>query len=119
MNAESSANWYPFRPGVKELEKIRGEVAEVRSIQQRILAKSEQIRSPDRVAHQYQIAGSKVLLRIAETVQLAQKRKSPGDWLVYARNGQAQSARRESSTWCVVYDGGRPGRSLRSLLGLR
>ena len=52
-------------------------------------------------------------------VQLAQKRKSPGDWLVYARNGQAQSARRESSTWCVVYDGGRPGRSLRSLLGLR
>ena len=68
MNAESSANWCPFRPGVQELEKIRGEVAEVRSIQQRILAKSEQIRSPDRVAHQYQIAGSKVLLRIAETV---------------------------------------------------
>ena len=68
MNAESSTNWCPFRPGVQELEKIRGEVAEVRSIQQRILAKSEQIRSPDRVAHQYQIAGSKVLLRIAETV---------------------------------------------------
>ena len=54
-------NWCPFRPGVQELEKIRGEVAEVRSIQQRILAKSEQIRFPDRVAHQYQIAGSKVL----------------------------------------------------------
>ena len=68
MNPDSCAKWCPFRPGKEELEKIREDVAEVRKIQQTILAKHKQIHIPDRVAHQYQIAGSKVLLRISEAL---------------------------------------------------
>ena len=66
MNAD--AKWCPFRPGANELESIGKDVAEVKKIQQTILAKSKQVHFPDRVAHQYQIAGSKVLLRIAEAL---------------------------------------------------
>ena len=68
MDPGECAKWCPFRPGAEELEKIRKDVAEVRTIQQTILAKHGQIHFPDRVAHQYQIAGGKVRLRIAEAL---------------------------------------------------
>ena len=66
MNAD--AKWCPFRPGANELESIGKDVVEVKKIQQTILAKSKQVHFLDRVAHQYQIAGSKVLLKIAEAL---------------------------------------------------
>ena len=58
----------PFRPNPRDLENIRRDVSEVRNIQQTIVAKNTPLQFPDRVAHQYQIAGSKVLLRVAETL---------------------------------------------------
>ena len=63
-----SFEWCPFRPNSRDLENIRRDVSEVRNIQQTIVAKNKQLHFPDRVAHQYQIAGSKVLLRVAETL---------------------------------------------------
>jgi hypothetical protein len=68
MNSDSHVNWCPFRPGAQEMEAIDKDVAEVGNIQQTIVAKNKQVQSPDRVAHQYQIAGSKVLLKIAEAL---------------------------------------------------
>jgi hypothetical protein len=66
MSSESHAKWCPFRPSAQELQAIGKDVAEVRNIQQTILAKNKQLHFLDRVAHQYQIAGSKVLLKVAE-----------------------------------------------------
>jgi hypothetical protein len=66
MNAD--AKWCPFRPGANELESIGKDLVEVKKIQQTILAKSKQVHFLDRVAHQYQIAGGKVLLKIAEAL---------------------------------------------------
>ena len=68
MNPGNDARWCPFRPGVDELETIRKDVAEVRNIQQTILDKNKQVHFLDRVAHQYQVAGSKVLLKVAEVL---------------------------------------------------
>jgi hypothetical protein len=68
MNPDNDARWCPFRPGVGELETIRKDVAEVRTIQQTIVDKNEQVHCLDRVAHQYQVAGSKALLKVAEVL---------------------------------------------------
>ena len=55
-----------FRPTSEDLERIRRDVSAVSDIQARLLAHDQNhLKVPDRVAHQYQIAGSKVLLRIA------------------------------------------------------
>ena len=50
------------------METIRKDVAEVRNIQQTILDKNKQVHFLDRVAHQYQVAGSKVLLKVTEVL---------------------------------------------------
>ncbi len=68
MNPDNDARWCPFRPGVGELETIRKDVAEVRTIQQTIVDKNKQVHCLDRVAHQYQVAGSKALLKVAEVL---------------------------------------------------
>jgi hypothetical protein len=68
MNPDDDAKWCPFRPGVGELETIRKDVANVQITQKTILAKSKQVHFPDRVAHQYQLAGSKVLLKVAKVL---------------------------------------------------
>ena len=83
MNPGNDARWCPFRPGVDELETIRKDVAEVRNIQQTILDKNKQVHFLDRVAHQYQVAGSKVLLKVAECF--------PRRWKTSACFTQAQS----------------------------
>jgi phosphatidylcholine synthase len=53
---------------VDGLETIRKDVAEVRNIQQTILDKSKRVHFLDRVAHQYQVAGGKVRLKVAEVL---------------------------------------------------
>jgi hypothetical protein len=54
-----------LRPKAEDLARIAGEVAEVSEIQKRLVGKHRDVRCPDRLAHQYQIAGGKVLFRVA------------------------------------------------------
>jgi hypothetical protein len=54
----------PFRPNAADLARIGGDVAPMAAIQQKLVANHPHLGVPDRVAHQYQIAGGKVSLRI-------------------------------------------------------
>ena len=58
-------SWIPFRPDADDLKTIAEDVSEVGGIQQTLLDKSSELRCPDRVAHQYQIAGGRVTFRVA------------------------------------------------------
>src|SRR5690242_14352923 len=58
----------PFRPSAADLARIGNDVAPISDIQKKLVANHPRLTVPDRVAHQYQIAGSKVLLRIADTL---------------------------------------------------
>lgn len=57
--------WVPFRPTVADKERIGRDVATIPDLQRTFLAKADGLKVADRVAHQYQIAGSRVSLRIA------------------------------------------------------
>jgi hypothetical protein len=50
------------------LESIAQDVAEIPAIQKKAVEKNKYLTFPDRVAHQYQIAGGKVIFRAAETM---------------------------------------------------
>jgi hypothetical protein len=56
----------PFRPSEADLERIGRDVAPIPAIQAKLVANHPHLQVPDRVAHQYQIAGGRVHLRIAE-----------------------------------------------------
>src|SRR5712672_1624672 len=58
--------WTPFRPNESDLKSTAEDVSEIPAIQQTTLAKNKELRCPDRVAHQYQIAGSRVMLKVAD-----------------------------------------------------
>jgi hypothetical protein len=60
----SEAGWTPFRPGPEDLGRVAGEVAAIPEIQAEMVAKHPDLTAGDRVAHQYQIAGGRVELRI-------------------------------------------------------
>lgn len=66
MSDRRPAPWIPFRPTPEDLDAIREDVSEVREIQETLLERHEGVRCPDRVAHEYQIAGSPVRLRVAD-----------------------------------------------------
>lgn len=66
MNKDDKGARCPFRPGAAELKAIADDVAEIAAIQQRIVDNHRDLHFPDRVAHQYQIAGGKVLLTVAD-----------------------------------------------------
>jgi hypothetical protein len=55
----------PFRPSAADLARIGNDVAPISAIQQKLVANHPHLTMRDRVAHQYQVAGGKVLLRIA------------------------------------------------------
>lgn len=57
--------WCPFRPTPDNLESIAHDVAEISAIQKKAVEKNKHLTLPDRVAHQYQIAGGKVAFRAA------------------------------------------------------
>lgn len=63
--AEHDDSWKPFRPTSQDLETIAADVSEIRDLQQKLVDRDEDLHRADRVAHQYQIAGGKVILRIA------------------------------------------------------
>lgn len=56
--------WTPFRPKQQDLERIDREVGEMPAIQQKLIERHPDLKVGDRVAHQYQVAGSKVNLRV-------------------------------------------------------
>jgi hypothetical protein len=58
----------PFRPSATDLARIGGDVAPIADIQKKLVTNDPRLKVPDRVAHQYQIAGSKVLLRIEQRI---------------------------------------------------
>lgn len=57
--------WTPFRPTQSDLQRIAGDVAAIPDIQRKFLARASGLKVRDRVAHQYQITGGRVSLRIA------------------------------------------------------
>ena len=65
MSNTKSSPWCPFHASAEDLERIGRDVSEIGAIQRRLVEKREQLKQPDRVAHQYQIAGGKVLLTVA------------------------------------------------------
>lgn len=60
--------WTPFRPTKADLDRIAGEVSGIPATQQAFGVRAPGLKVPDRAAHQYQIAGSRVRLRIADTL---------------------------------------------------
>ena len=64
-NTGNESQWCPFRPSAADLEAIGKDVAEIPDIQRKLLAKDTALKFLDRVAHQYQIAGGRVVLQIA------------------------------------------------------
>jgi hypothetical protein len=58
--------WTPFRPNENDLKTTAEDVSEIPAIQQKTLTRNKELRCPDRVAHQYQIAGGKVMLKVAD-----------------------------------------------------
>jgi hypothetical protein len=60
--------WTPFRPTSQDLDRIDRQVQASTEIQAKLRANCPDLKVRDRVAHQYQIAGSKVLLQIAAQV---------------------------------------------------
>jgi len=60
------AEWIPFRPSQQDLERIDREVGDMPDIQRKLTTNHADLKAGDRVAHQYQIAGGKVSLRIEE-----------------------------------------------------
>src|ERR1043165_2301152 len=57
-----------FRPAAADFARIGADVAPISDIQNKLVARHPDLKVPDRVAHQYQIAGGKALLRIDETL---------------------------------------------------
>lgn len=68
MSKNKAERWVPFRPGPHELESIAQDIAEVSEIQQHLVERHPDIKVCDRVAHQYQIAGSKALLQLEDAL---------------------------------------------------
>lgn len=58
----------PFRPSPADLDRIGRDVAPIADIQSKLVQNHPQLTVPDRVAHQYQVAGGMVLLRVAATL---------------------------------------------------
>jgi hypothetical protein len=64
----NESQWCPFRPSAADLERIGKDVAEIPDIQRKLLANNADLKFPDRVAHQYQIAGSRVVFQVANNL---------------------------------------------------
>src|ERR1700736_2195138 len=57
---------WPFRPSVQDVDRVSRDVAPILDIQAALRANdAAHLKTNDRVAHQYQIAGGRVVLRVA------------------------------------------------------
>lgn len=64
MSDRDPGPWKPFRPTADDLKAIAEDVSDVREIQRTLLENHRDLHVCDRVAHQYQIAGGRVRLRV-------------------------------------------------------
>ena len=64
MPPANDQNWCPFRPTTDNLKTIAQDVAEIPTIQQTTNTRDPHLCFPDRVAHQYQVAGGRVLFQV-------------------------------------------------------
>jgi len=71
MTDEKPTAWIPFRPNADDLKRVAQEVAEIGDIQKTLVANHKDIRCPDRVAHEYQIAGGRVFLKVGDGLPAA------------------------------------------------
>lgn len=69
--ASASGGWTPFRPQADDLARIARDVAPITGIQAELLTRRPDLKVADRVAHQYQIAGGRVRLTIADALPAA------------------------------------------------
>jgi hypothetical protein len=63
--SEAVTGWTPFRPSPADVARIEADVAAIPDIQTELVKNAPGLKLRDRVAHQYQIAGGKVALKIA------------------------------------------------------
>lgn len=70
MTQRDPEPWTPFRPAPEALEAIAAEVAEIRTLQRTLVEHHPDLCVPDRVAHQYQIAGGRVRLRVGNDLPI-------------------------------------------------
>jgi len=68
MSNDGRATWCPFHATADDLARISRDVCDIGSIQQRLVEKNHRLKRMDRAAHQYQIAGGKVLMKVNEDV---------------------------------------------------
>jgi hypothetical protein len=68
-NIGAENQWCPFRLSPADLEAIGNDVADIPDIQRKILANNPDLKFPDRVAHQYQIAGGRLFFKL-RTIRL-------------------------------------------------
>ena len=66
MTKRNDQSLKPFRPDAEDLKTITKDVSEIPEIQNKLLDKHKDLHVPDRVAHEYQIAGSKVIFEVAD-----------------------------------------------------
>ncbi|HLL70900.1 MAG TPA: hypothetical protein VK363_05670 [Pyrinomonadaceae bacterium] len=66
MSQQDIHSRFPFRPHPEDLNALAQDVSEMPAIQERLRDKHKELQVNDRVAHQYQIAGGRVTLKVAE-----------------------------------------------------
>ena len=64
-NSADSNRFIPFRPSRDDLARIASDVGAMPEIQATLVRNHPDVTVPDRVAHQYQIAGGRVVLKVA------------------------------------------------------
>jgi hypothetical protein len=64
-NGDDSKSWIPFRPSRDDLARLAAEVAAIPDLQATLVENHPHLKVRDRVAHQYQIAGGRVTLKVA------------------------------------------------------
>src|SRR5438270_12790263 len=65
MNQSATGASTPVRPSQADVARIEGEVSAIPDIQAMLVNNAPDLKVRDRVAHQYQIAGGKIALKIA------------------------------------------------------
>jgi hypothetical protein len=68
MSADTGDSWKPFRPTETDLQSIANDVADIPVIQRKLVDEHKNLHLPDRVAHEFQIAGGKIKLTIANDI---------------------------------------------------
>lgn len=66
MTQGNSTTSFPFRPNAEQLKAIEQDVSEMTATQEKLRDNDPNLQFNDRVAHQFQIAGGKVMLKVAD-----------------------------------------------------